>query len=322
MSMPDLVSVIMPIYNAAAFMRDAILSVLNQSYTNLELILVDDGSTDDSLSLCNSIAEKDARVLVLHTDNKGPGHARNVGLEHSRGKYICFVDSDDRLHTDALLIMTTKICEDDILQCRSKKVFISGAADNETWPTEEIEIDSIIAMESYLNDATPVVRYSVWAKLYKRSAVGLIRFPEITNSEDVVFNAALITNSNRIKYIPDTLYYVYVREGSLSRSRLSPKIVKDRIICSKRIIEIIEKDFRFAFLVPRANWILAETLIRSYYLSKGFFADSRKEIREIVHFVTSDIDLTGLSVSKVLVFKLFLIMPSLTAWIVGLIMHW
>lgn len=93
--MKDLVSVVIPIYNVEKYLRKCIETVIDQTYTNIEIILVNDGSTDNSLQICNQFKEKDKRIKVINKKNGGLSDARNVGIKNAQGKYICFIDSDD-----------------------------------------------------------------------------------------------------------------------------------------------------------------------------------------------------------------------------------
>lgn len=105
--MDVLVSVIVPIYNSSQFLKETVSEIQNQTYSNLEIILVDDGSTDNSLNICNNISENDLRVTVVHKENEGLGFARNTGLQHAHGQYILFIDSDDQIELDMVEEMLT-----------------------------------------------------------------------------------------------------------------------------------------------------------------------------------------------------------------------
>ena len=98
--MKDKISIIVPIYNMEKYLNKGVNSIINQSYENLEIILVNDGSTDDSLNICNKFKKKDKRVVVLKKENGGLSSARNYGIEHANGKYISFVDADDYIEKD------------------------------------------------------------------------------------------------------------------------------------------------------------------------------------------------------------------------------
>ena len=117
-------SVIVPMYNSAAFIDKCVLSVLNQSYSDFELILVDDGSTDSTLEICKRYEKEDCRVKVIHKENGGHTSARNVGLEISRGGYILFLDSDDWYD-----FRTLEFCREDI-ECFNSEIIIFGIENN------------------------------------------------------------------------------------------------------------------------------------------------------------------------------------------------
>ena len=106
---PHFISIIVPIYNSSSYLHGCIDSILSQSYTNFELLLIDDGSTDESGIICDEYVEKDARVRVFHKENGGVSSARNLGLEEAQGEYVCFADSDDTLPQDALKILSSGI---------------------------------------------------------------------------------------------------------------------------------------------------------------------------------------------------------------------
>ena len=124
----DLISVVIPIYNVQEFLPKCIDSVINQTYDNLEIILVDDGSPDDSGYICDKYKAKDSRIKVIHKKNGGLSDARNVGIENSNGKYICFVDSDDIIHKDFIKCQYENIVKtrSDISVCLFERCHVGG----------------------------------------------------------------------------------------------------------------------------------------------------------------------------------------------------
>ena len=98
----ELVSIVVPIYNMGNTLERCVNSLLYQSYSNIEILLIDDGSTDNSLEICNELKKKDSRILVYHTENRGSGPARNTGIENANGRYIYFPDADDKLEKDSI----------------------------------------------------------------------------------------------------------------------------------------------------------------------------------------------------------------------------
>ena len=119
----DLISVIIPVYNVEKYLKRCMDSVLKQTYSNIEIIIVDDGSTDTSGSLCDEYWKKDSRITVFHKENGGLSSARNFGLERVSGNYVCFIDSDDFIHENYISFMYDKIIKNDadICYCKSTK---------------------------------------------------------------------------------------------------------------------------------------------------------------------------------------------------------
>ena len=149
-----MISVIVPVYNTSAYVEECVRSILNQSYTNLELLLVDDGSKDNSLDICRKLSDEDNRIIVLHQENKGVSAARKLGVEHSRGDILCFVDSDDIIDKDALSVMLTKMTGDiDIVT---------------TWETVEQTISGSEYVNRLLEKTTNL---ALWGKLYRKDLV-------------------------------------------------------------------------------------------------------------------------------------------------------
>lgn len=149
-----MISVIVPVYNTSAYVEECVRSILNQSYTNLELILVDDGSGDNSLEVCKRMAYDDERIRVFHQENKGVTAARRLGVEHSRGEFICFVDSDDVIEKEALSFLISKMNADvDIVT---------------TWDSAE----RIISGGEYVNRLLQkTTNLALWGKLYRKHLV-------------------------------------------------------------------------------------------------------------------------------------------------------
>lgn len=174
------ISVIIPIYNAEEYMNKCISSVVNQSYGNLEIILIDDGSTDNSSEICDRWKKIDSRISVLHKKNEGPGVARNIGIEMARGEYITFVDSDDwvesLMYENMLKAAMKHKC--DIVGCPSSIDLENG---NHKKNLADVS-------EGYLNKTQCIINFlegnknawgSVHNKLYKKGLWDDIRFPKV-----------------------------------------------------------------------------------------------------------------------------------------------
>lgn len=256
------VSVIIPIYNAKEYMQQCISSIQSQSHENLEILLIDDGSSDGSNIMCDKFAKEDSRIKVIHKENEGPASARNYGMQMATGDFLCFVDSDDYLEQYAIEKMLNAMDETiDIVQCRSKKIYNYSRVDLDKWISEEKTLSKIEAMKDYLLNPQPTIRFSVWAKLIRRSITETISFPNIKNGEDVVFNVYLIDQCQNVKYIPEILYFYTVRESSLSQTGLNEQRIQNALHRDKCIREFIESRSLYVELLPRVCWVQVLTII-------------------------------------------------------------
>lgn len=209
-----LLSIIIPIYNAEEYLEDTVESILQQS-GEYELILVDDGSTDNSLMLCNKFRKSDRRVRVIHTENFGVSHARNIGVAESRGEYIQFVDSDDLLAKSAVHIILEK------LQESKKDVYVFSF---ETMGEEVVECLVARQSEGFKNEEQLIHDLlkngrlvAVWNKIYKREILSNVRFLEgCSYAEDYLFNLEVFAHIKSIGMISEKMYYHRILKASLS----------------------------------------------------------------------------------------------------------
>jgi|GEM_PF-121104 len=215
--METLISVIVPVYRTEKYLVNCIESIRKQTYTNLEIVLVDDGSDDESGKICDDFAKKDERIKVYHTENHGLSHARNYGIEHSTGDYIAFVDSDDMIHErfmqylyDLCVQHKADIAQCDFLMIRSLADVLSPQKMEKVW---EYSASEILA-HSY--EGFEAVRYIVaWNKLYKRSAIGTIRFPEGKLHEDAYTTHKIFHNVQKVVVSNQYMYWYLQRDDSI-----------------------------------------------------------------------------------------------------------
>lgn len=238
-----LISVIVPIYNAEAYLSRCIDSILGQKYKNIELILVDDGSTDSSAKVCDEYATKDARVKVYHQRNSGVSAARNNGIDKSKGDYIAFVDADDYLDRNfagEILKQATKNNADYVC-CGYKRVYndheevINGDGSRQTMSPDELPIDLLNVQNGH---------GFAHMKLIKKSAIGDARFDEkIKVGEDALFNIVLCKNINKAVIYNKPLYnYVF---NSNSVVRKYDKKYPDKYLQSMKFMrQYILKNYR------------------------------------------------------------------------------
>ena len=206
-----IVSVIVPIYNVEEYLEECLESIRNQTYTNIEVILVNDGSTDGSREICESYCEKDIRFRLINQENQGQSVARNRGVKESVGQYIMFVDSDDVVNTDVLEVLLPYMKTDvDIVECemtREKEAFFLNKI-----PTIVFEGNS---KEAILNCiAFRAVKFCAFTKLYRREIVEKIPFLEGYIYEDVFTGINYLNHIRKIIVIDYIGYYYRVRPNS------------------------------------------------------------------------------------------------------------
>lgn len=216
--MRELISVIVPIYNTGKYLNHCIQSILNQTYSNLELILVNDGSTDDSGKICDEWKLKDSRIKVIHQENKGLSEARNIGLDMASGEYIGFVDSDDYIHSRMYEVLYSEIQKNtaDISICQEYAFY------EDAEPFEEIvKSDYRIIPEDgeqflyhFFDDYTaPLV--CVWNKLYKRECIEGIKFRAGKRAEDCFFMVEVANQIQKVVWVKERMYFCRIREDSI-----------------------------------------------------------------------------------------------------------
>lgn len=199
-----LISVIVPVYKAEAYLDKCIFSIANQTYNNLEIILVDDGSPDNCPIMCDAWAEKDHRIKVIHQKNAGGGAARNTALDVAQGNLIAFVDSDDYIAPDMYTHLFSLLEQGaDIAECGHINVTDDAAVFQECgFKAQKYTAEE--AMHLHIQDTA--FRQLIWNKLYRREVIGDIRFPEGKKIDDEFFtyqvlgNANILIRSNKVCY--------------------------------------------------------------------------------------------------------------------------
>ena len=206
-----LVSIIVPVYNAEKYLNRCVDSILSQTMTDFELLLIDDGSKDNSGRICDEYSEKDARVRVFHKPNGGVSSARNLGLDNARGEWITFVDADDVIRSCFSDIDWTMLSED-LICFPSYSIY-----DDSTVFLNSIERRDgiyIPAKSFYSGILFEVVLRTTWSKLFKHSLIADLRFDEnIKIGEDQLFNLQYLHKTKSIRYKSDIVFYDYYSMG-------------------------------------------------------------------------------------------------------------
>ncbi len=217
--MKELVSIVVPIYNMGASIEKCVESVLKQNYKNLEIILVDDGSTDDTLARCEALALKDNRVFVYHTENRGSGPARNYGIEHATGRYIFFPDADDYLETDAISVMVDAMQggKFDLVVFGYKKRNQKGI-DIQSKQYKELALEGVAIRMDYSDYANALqskaIQGAPWNKFFDLRVIqeNKIEYPALRRHQDEGFIARYMCYAKHVHFIEAVLYVHYVND--------------------------------------------------------------------------------------------------------------
>jgi len=212
----NLVSVIIPVYNVEKYLDKCVESVINQTYKNLEIILVDDGSPDACPQMCDNWVKKDKRIKVIHKQNGGQGSARNMALDVCKGDYICFVDSDDFVEPDYVQELLSACLNNnaDIAICKIRNINESTYTQKDETPfSSSISVSgNNIVYDAYTNQS--LYSHSPCNKLYKKFIFENLRFPEIKMCEDSAIYLQTFHAAKKIVAVPNTLYNYIIHSGS------------------------------------------------------------------------------------------------------------
>lgn len=230
--MTPIISVIIPVYNTGTYLRRCVDSILPQLPDESEIIIVDDGSTDSSPAICDNIAASDRRITAIHTHNGGASHARNTGIEASRGRYTMMVDSDDTLEPDRIIPLINRMEAErldlltfgiyDIIDGKRRLSNVSGKP------------HSAVSGAEYALRHT--IEHSPCTFIVLRKTIGDLRFQEGVIMEDYSFCLELYERCRLIAHSPDGVYNYIIRQGSVSRSR-GVDADRHRMHCWAKILE-------------------------------------------------------------------------------------
>ena len=227
----SLISVVVPVYNIEAYLVRCVKSIQDQTYRNLQIILIDDGSTDGSPAICEALAQKDSRIRVLHKKNGGLSSARNAGILLAQGEYIAFVDGDDWIEPKMYESMLSAAIQFNapLCVCRYKQVYKDHTEDASERFAAVYEGQE--ALECFLLEEDSVaIQNAAWNKLYRKELMGELRFPEGRNYEDIVYTTRLLGRAERTVYLDMAFYnYILERNGSIMGEGIGERIFTDQI---------------------------------------------------------------------------------------------
>lgn len=220
----ELISVIVPVYNAEKYLQKCLDSILEQTYQNLEIIIINDGSTDNSGQICQEYEKKDARIIYIEKENSGVSNTRNAGMDRMTGTYVTFVDSDDWVEPNYVNFLYEKVIDHkaDIVvgnytsfnESNSVFYFHTSADYYEKVYDNKSIIPCLYDSKELLKSALIVP----WGKIYKKAIINNFRFPIDRIGEDALFNLKVLLDSKNIVYVNKSAYIYRVREGSLSNT--------------------------------------------------------------------------------------------------------
>ncbi len=212
-------SIVVPVYNVEDYIHKCLVSISNQTIHDIEVILIDDGSTDASLSICESFCVQDKRFRVFSKNNEGQGIARNLGMSYCTGEYLCFIDSDDWIEPNLCEIAYKALCDNNIdffnFGVDFVNVYGSQVKRFSNYKFEEINGSDIFNL-ALIDDQILSI---VWNKVFRRSTVldSKVFFPDIRAIEDIYFSRAISKFSSRVKFTNKILYHALIRPNSSSR---------------------------------------------------------------------------------------------------------
>ena len=284
------VSVVMPVYQVSDYIDDAISSVLSQTFSDLELIIVDDGSTDGSGEKCDAWANSDSRIIVFHQNNAGQSSARNLALSKAKGDYLLFVDSDDFLQPCLLEFALQRLQDTDSDICFFKYLILKQNGKLEPYKESAIFPQDLLAAPKetlkYLMEQR--IHHYPWARLAKRRLYveGNEFFPVGRKMEDIATTARLITRASAVSFLDKELYVYRMREGS-TVFEWSHRLTFDTIKAIADIqvdIELFDVDVRASFLNYKIKMMfycmMMECRLPDHKIVKEPYALAKKEMQQ------------------------------------------
>ena len=280
------ISIIIPVYNSMMYLRECVSSIASQTYPNIEILLVNDGSTDQSGALCDELAKEDPRITVIHQQNAGTSAARNTGLSHATGDYITFTDNDDYwCHPDALENIMERVEKTNADIVLFDSIIYWQDTNKTVLPSSSCDRDKIVFKPAHeaithFSESNVFSAFCVWGQLIRTSIIkenGLC-FPSGMRSEDIDFCSALLQLCEHFDWYEES-FYVY-RKGHTSaqtKQRITYKMLQDlKIILQKHLknAEELDENMRRAInaylAFPYATWLGQSYLVKDAKTKKDF----------------------------------------------------
>lgn len=284
-----MISIIVPIYNVEVYLPKCIDSLINQSYKDIEIILIDDGSPDNSGKICDDYARKDKRIVVVHQKNAGVSAARNIGLEIAKGEFIGFCDPDDFCDEQMYekMIHAINFYKADMVACGYEYYNEDYQLDtSRRYTLRDDEVMTRRDIFEKMSDMPPTIRHGVVTKLFHRSLIDKIRFDvNLKSTEDGNFLLDYLSYVNKAVFIHLPLYKNLVRQGSATHGGLNIQSLKDSFKVHERMyLDTIQE---FPELRAHALAFLLDVCTLKYNESKRRISDNNIDNRskELLHFM-------------------------------------
>ena len=271
----ELVSIIIPVYNVASYISECLKSIESQTYSNLEILVIDDGSSDKTADIVRYFASKDKRIRLISQSNQGVSSARNHGLDLMSGKYVAFVDGDDWIEEGYIEKMYKKMSETDSDIVKSGCRFINtDTGKTRLYRSLDKLLIGVKAIEYYL--CGRMISSSMCGGLYRSDLFhNNVRFDShVKIGEDGQMTLLLLSKAKKVALIPDILYNIRVREGSASRSNI---LISDecQVLDWIQLPPSINDDFRNAYRLRVATSLLIKN---SFMVTRSQYADLREQL--------------------------------------------
>ena len=280
----ELISIIVPIYNVEEYLAECIESLINQTYYNIEILLINDGSTDKSPEIAENYAKKDFRIKIYHKKNGGLSDARNFGIDKALGKYITFVDSDDYVSKRFIEVMYKNLLdyEADISGCVYRRTNKRNLLEEQIKEARTMVWDRETALKKMLRQEDEFTT-SACALLYKKDCFNNIRYPKGAYFEDLGTTYLVLHSIKKMVRTSECLYHYYTREGSISNEKFSPKYMHQYKF-AKNILVFIEE--KYPKLVHDAEARLVGVCFNLYMT---FDKEQRKQYRNFIEDILGTI---------------------------------
>ena len=306
MMVSPLISIIVPVYNVEKYIRRCVDSLINQTYRNLEIILVDDGSPDNSGAICDEYAKLDSRIKVIHKENGGVSSARNVGLDNASGEYIGFIDADDYIDLQMYEVLCNNMVNNGVQI--SMGIYALENGKGEFIPHYRVSLTEVLDKAQTIAEMLKQVKYtcSLCDKLFSSKLIGDIRFDEtISHNEDLLFVYQLMKNSEKAVYTSKPMYYYCNNEQSASRVSFSDKNTT-MLKAQTMVLEDIKENIPEIYDVALTEYVKTvifnlDSIARSGYQNKEYIEKLRKIVKDNLKFFLKSYVAKGYKMRAVLI---------------------